>query len=288
MPLAALLLDFDPVLRVGETLATRWQTVALAGVLLVVLSLAGVLARRWGLRADDLLYLAIGSVPGAVLGGRIGDAVAHPEAYPGLPGALLDPAIGGLELGLGVAGGVATAAYVGVLLGAPVARWARLLAGPLLLAIGAGKLTMALGGSGQGLPLDAAWATAYLGPGPWGSAAADLPSHPAQLYEGIGTLVLGLVTLALVSGTAWSVPRRDGRALLYAVTAWALLRAVVSLTWRDAPVVGPLPAAGLLALVVALGAVATLGGILAWRSTRGTRARRAEPSWPDPETRPPF
>jgi prolipoprotein diacylglyceryltransferase len=227
-------------------------------------------------------------VPGAVLGGRIGDALAHPEAYAALPSTLLDPSIGGLELGLGVAGGVATATYVGVLLGAPVARWARLLAGPVLLAIGAGKLTMALGGSGQGLPLDAAWATAYLGPGPWGSAAPDLPSHPSQLYEGIGTLVLGVVTLALVSGTAWAVPRRDGRVLLYALAAWAVLRAVVSLSWRDAPILGPLPAAGLLAAAIALGAVATLAAIVAWRSTRGTRTRRAEPSWPEPETRPPF
>ena len=59
-------------------------------------------------------------------------------------------------------GGSLTGAYVGKLLGAPVGRWADALAFPLLVALGSGKLAMALGGSGQDSPLDAVWSTAYL------------------------------------------------------------------------------------------------------------------------------
>ena len=164
------------------------------------------------MRVDDLLYLAVGAVPGAVIGGRLGQLAIVPEAFAGGPLTLLDPAIGGLELGLGVVGGVLSAAYVGRLLGAPVGRWATTLAVPLLIAIGGGKLAMAVGGSGQGLPLEAAWSTAYLGTGPWGSLAPALPSHPAQLYEGFATLILALVLVVGGIGSGSGSRRRPAPA----------------------------------------------------------------------------
>ena len=61
---------------------------------------------------------------------------------------------------------------------------------PVLFAIGAGKLTMVLTGSGQGPPSVDGWSTAYLGPGPWGSLAPALPSVPSQALEGIATLAI--------------------------------------------------------------------------------------------------
>ena len=56
---------------------------------------------------------------------------------------------------------------------------------PLLFVLAAGKLTMVLGGDGQGVPWDGAWATAYVGPGPWCSLAPEVPSHPSQVYEAL-------------------------------------------------------------------------------------------------------
>ena len=83
---------------------------------------------------------------------------------------------------------------------------------PVLFVLGAGKLTMALGGAGQGVPSDADWATAYLGPGPWGSLAPALPSVPSQILEGSLTLVIAVVLgLLLMVGAFHS---RDGRVLL--------------------------------------------------------------------------
>ena len=69
-------------------------------------------------------------------------------------------------------GGFLTGCYVASLLGASIGRWLHLAAAPVLFALGAGKLTMVLTGSGQGLPSLGDWATAYLGPGPWGSLVA--------------------------------------------------------------------------------------------------------------------
>ena len=290
VPIAVIAFDFDPLLRIGDGLVVRWQTVGLAAVIGGCLVVAGILARRASLHPDDLLYIAVGAVPGAVIGGRLGQLAIMPEAFSGGPMTLFDPAIGGLELGLGVVGGCLTGAYVGSLLGAPVGRWAHTLALPLLVALGAGKLAMVLGGSGQGWPLDAAWATAYLGPGPWGSLAPELPSHPAQLYEGFASLVLALVLLFAEVREARAA--RDGRLLLVIIGLWAAIRAVVSVAWRDPPVLGPLPVGGVLAAGIAIGAMVALVAAAVWtrRQARSGRARAdgEEPSWPDPETRPQF
>lgn len=290
VPIAVIAFDFDPLLRLGDGLVVRWQTVALAAVVAACLIVAGVLARRSSLRADDLLYIVVGAVPGAVIGGRLGQLAMVPEAFGGDPLRLIDPAIGGLELGLAVVGGSLTGAYVGRLLGAPVGRWAHTLALPLLVALGGGKLAMALGGSGQGSPLDAIWSTAYLGTGPWGSLVPELPSHPAQLYEGIASLVL--VLLLVLGGVGDRSRAKQGRLLLLVIGAWAMVRVAVSITWRDPAVLGPLPVGGLLAAGIVVGAAVTIAAWPHWSRWRArVRAARAEaegPSWPDPETRPQF
>lgn len=288
MPIAVITLTFDPVFRLTDDLVVRWSTVALAAVLAVVLVVAGIAARRGRLRTDDLLSIAVGAVPGAIVAGRLGYVALHPETFATGPGTILDPAVGGLELGAGVVGGILTATYVATLLGAPVGRWAHLAAVPLLLAIGGGKLAMLLGGAGQGLPTDVAWATAYAGAGPWGSLAPELPSHPAQAYEGIGTLV-SAVALMLVAG-AGAFRSRDGRLLLVAVAGWGLARAAVSVTWRDPIASPPFPAGGWLALAIATGALGLAVLVTLMRRRRhGAQARAAqEPAWPEPESRPRF
>ena len=287
MPIAVIAFDFDPLLHLADGLTVRWQTLALAAVIALCLTTAGLLARRDGLRTDDLLYIAIGAVPGAVVGGRIGYALLVPEAFGVGPQSLFDPSVGGLELGLAVLGGVASGSIVAALLGAPVGRWAHLLAVPLLVAIAAGKLTMALGGSGQGRPFDGAWATAYLGAGPWVETAASLPSHPSQIYEGTATLVAVLViVLATLMG---AFRGRDGSRLLLGIAAWAIIRAVISTTWRDPALIGLVPAGGVLAVGLAIGAIVGAIVVSIWwpRRSRQQATARA-PIWPDPETRPRF
>jgi prolipoprotein diacylglyceryltransferase len=287
VPIAVLTFAFDPIAHPFGDVAVRWGVLALAGVLIAALLLTAVLARVAGLRLDDLLFVAIGAVPGAIIGGRLGYGLLHADYFGTRSGALVDPAVGSLELGLGVVGGLLTAAYVARLLGAPVGRWLHVTIGPLLFVLGAGKLAMVLGGDGQGLPSTAPWATAYAGPGPWGSLAPSLPSLPSQAFEGIATLILltGL-TLVLMAG---AFGRSDGRAFFLGLGAWGLLRAIVSSSWRDHPIVAGLNAGSLIAIVVVL--VATLG--FAWfvavNPRLQERARRAaEVHWADQEARPRF
>ena len=123
MPIAVLTFGFDPIAHPFGDLAVRWGVIALAGVLIASLVAAGLLARGAGLRADDLAFIAIGAVPGAVVGGRLGYALLHWDYFASHGQAIVDPAVGSLELGLGVLGGLLTAGYVARLLGAPVGRW---------------------------------------------------------------------------------------------------------------------------------------------------------------------
>ncbi len=287
MPIAVIAFDFDPLLRLGDGLAVRWQTAALIAVVAAGLIVTGLAARRTGLRTDDLLFIAVAAVPGAIVGGRLGYLLLHLDFYGSHSEAILDPAQGSLELALGIVGGVLSGSYVAALLGAPVGTWLRTLALPLLFVLGAGKLVMVAGGAGQGQPTDLPWATAYLGPGPWSSLAPELPSHPSQAYEGIAALaVLLVLTLALATN---AVRARDSRIFFAGLGAWAVARAALATTWRDPAVVGGLNAGSLVAIAVALGCG------LAWVvvARRRPRSRAVaedarEVQWADPETRPRF
>lgn len=280
MPIAIIALDFDPVLRLADGLVVRWQTVALVAIIATGLIVTELLARREGLRADDLLFIAVAAVPGAVLGGRLGYVLLHLEYYGSNRQAIVDPGQGSLELGLAIVGATVSGAYVAALLGAPIGRWLRTTALPLLFVIGAGKLVMALDGSGQGQPTDLAWATAYGGPGPWGALAPDLPSHPSQVYEGIATL--GILLLLVMAADLFRA--RDGRLFFAALGAWAVARAVVSTTWRDPAIAWQLNAASLIAIGTAIGAAMAFTVVVRRGSAPPSPAPGGrEVSWPDRE-----
>ena len=265
MPLGVITLAFDPVVELGETSSVRVETIALAVVLFLGLVLAARMALITpsigpyvpapGLRFDDLVFILVGAVPGAIAGGRLGYVLEHVGYYKDNPAAILDPAQGGLSLTLAVPLGILTGGFIARLLGAPVGRWLHASAFPLLFVLAAGKLIGVLGATGQGAPSDLPWATAYAGAGPWGSLAAEIASHPAQLYEAIlvGLAIAGLAAVGRIEVIA----RRDGAAMFAAIGLWAVARFLVAFTWRDPTVFGPFRMEHL--LDVGLLAVAGLG-----------------------------
>jgi len=208
--LAAIRLDFDPSTTVFG-LSIRLETLALAGVIFLVVLLAALASGRSRvsvspadgvavaempkLRRDDLILMAFGAVPGAVVGGRLGYALVHLDYYRAYPKAITDPGQGGFDLTLGVVVGTLTAIAVARLLAAPVGRWLSVASIPVLLGLGLGKLTMVLGGAGQGSYSGASWATSYAGSGPWGSLNPNYPAAPSQAIE--GCLVLAVAILVL-------------------------------------------------------------------------------------------
>jgi prolipoprotein diacylglyceryltransferase len=188
-----------------------------------------------------------------VVGGRLGYVLLHPAFFTAAPGRILDPGVGSLELTVGVVGGALTGSLVALLLDGRPGPWLRVATLPTLLVLGAGKLAMVLGGSGQGLPTGGDPATAYLGAGPWGSLGPAIPSIPSQALEAAAT---GIVIIAIVLASLVPALRRpDGRLFLLSLAGWAIGRAIVASTWRDPVVVGPLRAEQAIDVAVAIGAL---------------------------------
>jgi phosphatidylglycerol:prolipoprotein diacylglycerol transferase len=295
VPFAVIELNFDPYLRIGGQ-AVRWETLALAAVILVVLSLAALGARRqpagagaggWqSLRRDDLLFIVLGIVPGAVVGGRLTYVLVHLDFYQANAALIVDPASGGLALTGAVLFGTLTGMYVARLLAEPIGRWLDLGAVALVIGLGLGKLAEVLGGSGQGAIASTSWATAYVGPGPWGVLGPELPAHPAQVYEALGdALVLAGI---LVLGRIGPFQRGDGRRFLAALGGWAIVRFIVAFSWRDAPVAGPLRTEQLLDIGLLLIGIVGLAVIVRRPATIvGTTPSDASPAAPTGMSRPP-
>jgi hypothetical protein len=201
--------------------------------------------------------MAFGAVPGAIVGGRVGYALVHFDYYAASPAAVTDPSQGGFGLTLAVVLGTIAAVAVARLLAAPIGRWLGAVALPLLVGLGLGKLTMVLGGVGQGRYSDSALATSYTGGGPWGSANPAFSALPSQAIE--GALILAVAVLVVVVPAVmrfrikvtkreidlYRAPRRDwllltgGRRYLTVLALWAVVRFAAEFTWRDAHVLGP-------------------------------------------------
>jgi phosphatidylglycerol:prolipoprotein diacylglycerol transferase len=290
---AVIVLDFDPVARVGE-ISVRIDTAALGAAILLALLLTGWLASRTPagldepdgrdehLRVEDMAFIVLSILPGAVIGGRIGYVLLHLDFYRSMPGAIVDPGQGSLELTLAIVGGTLTGSLAAQLLGEPVGRWLHVATLPLLAVLSLGKVAQALGGGGQGAPSGLPWATSYVGERSWGSLAPDVASHPAQLYEAIGAFVVLVVMTWVMARNG----RRDSRTFLLGFGLWLIVRIAVATTWRDPPVAGPFNIEQLLCIGL-LGACVSLAVILTVRGRTATPLV-AEPDWPDPETRPHF
>jgi prolipoprotein diacylglyceryltransferase len=298
---AVVRLDFDPSTSFFG-LSIRLETLALAGVIFMVLVLTALRAGRSraglagsdlavgapapGLRRDDLILIAFGAVPGAVVGGRLGYALLHFDYYSANPGAVADPGQGGFGLTLAVLLGTLTAVAVARLLDAPIRRWLAVAGVPVLLGLGLGKLTMILGGTGQGSYSDASWATSYVQAGPWNSINPSFSALPSQAVE--GALVLGVAVAILALPTLLRLrirrrrsivrpglaPRREwalltgGRRYVTAIGLWSIVRFIAAFTWRDARVFGPFVADQLVLAVVALATLVGPGAMTAFGRAR--------------------
>lgn len=297
---AVIRLDFDPTVS-WLGLTVRLETLAIAAAVFVAITLAAIGAGRMQarldrlgstddaerqprLRRDDLILIAFGAVPGAVLGGRLGYGLIHLDYYQANPASLADPGQGSLALTTGVVLGLLGALGVARLLAAPIGRWLHVASVPLLVGLGLSKLAMMLGGAGQGQYSDASWATSYVRPGPWESFNPGLSALPSQALEGGLVLIAALLILVVpvllrfrlrrwrrIVRPGWAARRdwvalRGGRRFVTALCLWAIARILAAFTWRDARVFGPFGADQLILLAI-------VGTCVAWFGLAGIHGR---------------
>ncbi len=259
-------LSFDPLASFGGVVL-RWDALFLAGILMLAIG-TWMLRLRHALsptlRFEDVCFVLLGAIPGAVVGGRLVHVLDYAEVYLANPGTMLDLGRGSASLVGAVIGGALSAAYICRLLGGKVGVWADAASVPVLLAIGLGKMALLLGAGGLGAATDGPLAISYISPGPWRSTDAASPAYPSQALEGAWAL-LGIPVVLLAERFARDRGRAGrGVSLLIALGWWLTGRAVVTLTWRDDPLLGPLGAEGV-ATIVGLGLVGA-SIVLAWRA----------------------
>ena len=299
-------------------LQLRWDAIASGITVVVAIVIAALLARTVDdlglfrpMRLDDLIYIVIGIVPGAVIGGRLLHGIDFMDVYATDPGALLDPGRGTLSMLGAVLGGTLSGVFVARVLGTEWRRWLDIAAPILLMTIAGAKFAQFLGGGGQGAAWDGPWAVAFLGAGPWTSVMPDLPAQPSQLYEAFWALA-GLLPLTWIDSfdvvaalppgfrqeEEWLEERkargeevapfhlRFGLLFLFALAWWLAGRFLIGFSWRDEVSIGPLRIEQALALA-ALAVVA----LLVVAATRRQPPRRAPVrpemaiNWPAPGSR---
>lgn len=283
---------FDPLwLSQGPLqVLLSWQGITAATAVFAALLVAAMAVARYrpvrasdvpadapSLRLDDLLFVAVAIVPGAVIGGRIVYGLDYADVYGADVTALLDPARGSLSLLGAVVGGTLSGAYIARILsgGRPDwRRWLEVAAPVVLFLIASAKFSQFLGGGGQGLPSSAQQAVAFLGPGPWQSLAPAMPSVPSQLLEAIW-VAFGILVLAFVGRRA-----RFGTVFLWALAWWLVGRTVIAFTWRDQPLIGPLAVEQVLAIAT-LVVVVLLLAFGRQRAQRVGAPADGGPAWPE-------
>ena len=224
VPIAVIVFEFDPYAQLFGDLAVRWGTIALTLAIVLSFVLAAVLARGGGLRMDDIAFIAVGIVPGAVVGGRLGFALIHWSFYGGDPGVLIDPSVGGLDLGLAVVGGDA----FGLIRREPARGAARPLVAPRG---GSGALRHRSreafdgpDGRGPGNPERRTLGDRLRRPGPVGFGRAR-PSRPTPLRHTRGSRRWPSSPSSPSLLMVGAFRRRDGRLFYLAIGLWALARA---------------------------------------------------------------
>lgn len=223
------------------------------------------MARRFGVAADDVSRLLPLVVIAAVLGGRVAYIVSHWGDFAGNWWEIVRIDRGGLASHGALLFGIA-AVY-------GFARRNALPAGRLLdalaLAVPINYLAMRIGnfliGELYGDPTDRPWGMVFPGAGG--------PRHPAQVYDGVGQILVMVLLIRFASRS-----RPPGALAWTTLAATSLVRLVSDLFRTELRVLGPLTggqAAALVTLAVSLFMLWTTG-----RSTRPASGMIRVPSKP--------
>lgn len=205
----------------------NWHGIFTGIGVLVGLYVATKMGKRLGLDPDEISRLALYVVVASLLGGRIVYVLSHLGEFAGNLRDIVRIDRGGLASHGALLFGIATVyAY---------AKWRALPAERLLdalaLAVPINYLAMRIGnfliGELYGDPTSLPWGVVFPG--------VDVPRHPAQLYDGLGQLIV----LVFLIGQS-SRLRRPGDLAWYTLIATSIVRLFSDLFRTELQALGPL------------------------------------------------
>lgn len=263
---AGITIDIDPVLFTAGPLTIRWYGLMISLAIVVGVGLAMREAARRGIPEDDILYVALWAIPGALLGARLLHVIDGWEYYVTYPLQILAFQEGGLAIYGGLLGGIATGGFAARRRGLLSWKLMDIAAPSLILGQAIGRIGCFINGDHQGPPTNLPWATSYVNPRTL--APDSLPRHPAQIYE----LLYDLAILGLLLFLRPRL-RRDGILFLLYAALYSFGRFWISALREDAPFLLGLKEAQVVSVATFLLAIPLLVRI--WRS-RGPDGLRTE------------
>ncbi|MBI5480446.1 MAG: prolipoprotein diacylglyceryl transferase [Deltaproteobacteria bacterium] len=261
-----------PILfRLGPVSVPSYGALLVLGLAAAVL-IAMALARRHGLRRDDVLALGALALGGGVVGAWLLFVLTNLGAIVREPALLLR--LRGMVFYGGLAGGAAACAAYALLLRIPLHATADLAALVLPVGHAIGRVGCFLAGCCFGSESHGPFAVRLPGAGldPGVAAAATATVHPVQLYEACGLLIVFGVLLGL---ERWP-GRRPFTLVLAYLAGYSVLRFVVEMFRGDA--IRGFVVPGLLSTsqAIAIGSGLAAGALLVWRHRRARHRRAAD------------
>lgn len=185
--------------------------------LVIGLYVAGKLAERSGLDPERITNLGVYIAFAAIIGAKLFMIVADPGYYLGEPSHIFSISFlraGGIFYG-GLLAALGTAIWYSRKAGLPALETADVFAPAVALGHSVGRMGCFAAGCCWGKPSDLPWAVVFTDPQAHNFVGVPLNIHlhPTQIYESLGTLVIGLILLRV-----FFKPHRSGTVIgLYLV-----------------------------------------------------------------------
>ena len=213
------------------------------------------------LSSDDVMNFIIWTVAGGVIGARLYYVGFNWDFYGSTP--LEIPAVwhGGLAIHGGMLGGIAAAFIYLKRQGVEFWRMADAVAPSLILGQAFGRFGNFMNGDAHGRPTDAPWGIVFPPESIAGSENPGVPLHPTMLYE----MSINLSIFLLLWFFLRKKEHSDGFIFAAYIAMYSLGRFVVEHFRADSLMLGPIKAAQLVSLVIAVVAIAVIISRRLWQ-----------------------
>jgi len=260
-------IGIDPTILNLGPLAVGWHGLFTALAVILAVLLTAWLAKRGGIREDDVYSTALWAVPGGIVGARLIHVIDKIDYYIANPLDIFALQQGGLSIFGALLGGTLVGVAYARYRGLPVARLADLAAPGMLVAQMVGRIGCTINGDAHGSPTTLPWGLIYTHDGaflPRDWILDRVATHPTPVYE----ILWDLLVLAVI----WRLRGRmkpDGALLVLYLMIYSFGRFFISFLRMDPVVALGLQQAQLISILVLVIGVPFL--IYLYRRERLTR-----------------